>query len=89
MLRREEREGGEVAEPQGASVLWEPKRFMKSSSEGAMRRRPNCLALPAGEGGPGGGRGAGAEEEEAEGRGVLPLRALIALYMSSSGMNQW
>ena len=87
MLRREEREGGEVAEPQGASVLWEPKRFMKSSSEGAMRRRPNCLALPAGEGGQGGRTGA--EEEEAEERGVLPLRALIALYMSSSGMNQW
>jgi hypothetical protein len=33
------------------------------------------------------GGGAGAEEEEEE--GVLPLRALIALYMSSSGMNQW
>ena len=87
MLRSEEREEGEVAEPQGASVLWEPKRFMKSSSEGAMGRRPNCLVLPAGEGGQGGGTGA--EEEEAEEGGVLPLRALIALYMSSSGMNQW
>jgi len=44
------------------------------------------LALPAGEGVQGGRTGA---EEEAEEGGVLPLRALIALYMSSSGMNQW
>jgi hypothetical protein len=75
-----------VAVPQGASVLWEPKRFMKSSSEGRVGRRACCLALPAGEGEQGGRTGA---EEEAEERGVLPLRALIALYMSSSGMNQW
>ena len=74
-----------MAVPQGASVLWEPKRFMKSSSEGRVGRRACCLALPAGEGEQGGRTGA---EEEAEEGGVLPLRALIALYMSSSGMNQ-
>ena len=75
-----------MAAPRGASVLWEPKRFMKSSSEGRVGRRVCCLALPAGEGVQGGRTGA---EEEAEEGGVLPLRALIALYMSSSGMNQW